>query len=108
MTENFSVVLLSIFMLNSNLNDGKYWRAYTTTFKFGREISVGKDIIFDLNISFPARPSVLIVIPSTIKITNVRYDFDNSTSTKVRIIFDNEGAAISADDIVRMGIVAIK
>lgn len=93
---------------SSNLNDGKYWRAYTTTFNFGREISVGKDIIFDLNITFPARPSVLIVIPSTIKITNVRYDFDNSTSTKVRIIFDNEGAAISADDIVRMGIVAIK
>lgn len=94
--------------LNSNLNDGKYWRAYTTAFIFGREISVGKDIIFDLNISFPVRPSVLIVIPSTAKITNVRYDFDNSTATKARLIFDNEGATISADAMVRMGIIAIR
>lgn len=93
---------------SSNLNGGKYWRAYTTAFTFGREISVGKDIIFDLNISFPVRPSVLIVNPSTAKITNVRYDFDNSTSAKVRIIFDNEGATIFADTIVRMGIIAIE
>lgn len=93
---------------NSNLNDGKYWRAYTTAFTFGREISVGKDIIFDLNISFPVRPSVLIAIPSTAKITNVRYDFDNSTATKARLIFDNEGATISADAMVRMGIIAIE
>lgn len=93
---------------NSNLNDGKYWRAYTTTFAFGREIPVGKDITFDLNISFPARPSVLIVIPSTAKITNVRYDFDNSTETKARIIFDNEGATIPEYAMVRMGIVAIR
>lgn len=92
----------------SNLNDGKYWRAYTTAFTFGREISVGKDIIFDLNISFPVRPSVLIAIPSTAKITNVRYDFDNSTATKARLIFDNEGATISADAMVRMGIIAIE
>lgn len=94
--------------IDSNLNDGKYWRAYTTAFIFGREISVGKDIIFDLNISFPVRPSVLIVIPSTAKITNVRYDFDNSTATKARLIFDNEGATISADAMVRMGIIAIR
>lgn len=94
--------------INSNLNDGKYWRAYTTAFTFGREISVGKDIIFDLNISFPVRPSVLIAIPSTAKITNVRYDFDNSTATKARLIFDNEGATISADAMVRMGIIAIE
>lgn len=93
---------------NSNLNDGKYWRAYTTAFIFGREISVGKDITFDLNISFPVRPSVLIVIPSTAKITNVRYDFDNSTATKARLIFDNEGATIYADTMVRMGIIAIR
>lgn len=93
---------------NSNLNDGKYWRAYTTAFTFGREISVGKDIIFDLNISFSVRPSVLIAIPSTAKITNVRYDFDNSTATKARLIFDNEGATISADAMVRMGIIAIE
>ena len=94
--------------IDSNLNDGKYWRAYTTAFIFGREISVGKDIIFDLNISFPVRPSVLIAIPSTAKITNVRYDFDNSTATKARLIFDNEGATISADAMVRMGIIAIR
>ena len=94
--------------IDSNLNDGKYWRAYTTAFTFGREISVGKDIIFDLNISFPVRPSVLIAIPSTAKITNVRYDFDNSTATKARLIFDNEGATISADAMVRMGIIAIE
>ena len=94
--------------IDSNLNDGKYWRAYTTAFTFGREISVGKDIIFDLNISFPVRPSVLIAIPSTAKITNVRYDFDNSTATKARLIFDNEGATISADAMVRMGIITIE
>lgn len=93
---------------SSNLNDGKYWRAYTTTFAFGREIPAGKDMTFDLNISFPARPSVLVIIPSTVKITNVRYDFDNSTSTKTRIIFDNEGATIPADAMVRMGVIAIK
>lgn len=94
--------------IDSNLNDGKYWRAYTTTFAFGREIPAGKDMTFDLNISFPARPSVLVIIPSTAKITNVRYDFDNSTSTKTRIIFDNEGATIPADAMVRMGVIAIK
>lgn len=97
-----------IFIRCSNLNDGKYWRAYTTTFAFGREIPAGKDMTFDLNISFPARPSVLVIIPSTAKITNVRYDFDNSTSTKTRIIFDNEGATIPADAMVRMGVIAIE
>lgn len=103
-----SIILLSVSQYNSNLNDGKYWRAYTTTFAFGREIPAGKDMTFDLNISFPARPSVLVIIPSTAKITNVRYDFDNSTSTKTRIIFDNEGATIPADAMVRMGVIAIK
>ena len=55
---------------------------------------------FYQNISFPVRPSVLIIIHSTAKITNVRYDFDNSISTKVRIIFDNEGATLPADAMV--------
>lgn len=33
-----------IFIRCSNLNDGKYWRAYTTTFAFGREESMKKSL----------------------------------------------------------------
>jgi hypothetical protein len=97
--------------LNSDLNEGKYFRAYTSAFVFGRSIAANsKDNAFDFNISargFSSKPSVFIFFPAIAKLTNIRYDYDNSTHQIAKIIFDNEGAAIAADTYIRVGVIAI-
>ena len=96
---------------NSDLNEGKYYRAYTSAFVFGKSIAANsKDNTFDFNISsrgFSEKPSVFIFFPAIAKLTNIRYDYDNSTNQIAKIIFDNEGAAIAADTYIRVGVIAI-
>lgn len=98
--------------LNSDLNEGKYFRAYTSAFVFGKSIAANsKDNTFDFNISargFATKPGIFILVPAVAKLTNIRYDYDNSTAQVAKIIFDNEGALISADTYVRVGVIAIE
>lgn len=95
----------------SDLNEGKYFRAYTSAFVFGKSIAANsKDNTFDFNISargFLSKPSVFIFFPAVAKLTNIRYDYDNSTHQIAKIIFDNEGGAIAADTYIRVGVIAI-
>lgn len=97
---------------NSDLNEGKYFRAYTSAFVFGKSIAANsKDNTFDFNISargFATKPGIFILVPAVAKLTNIRYDYDNSTAQVAKIIFDNEGALISADTYVRVGVIAIE
>lgn len=96
----------------SDLNEGKYFRAYTSAFVFGKSIAANsKDNTFDFNISargFATKPGIFILVPAVAKLTNIRYDYDNSTAQVAKIIFDNEGALISADTYVRVGVIAIE
>lgn len=100
-----------VTQLNSDLNDGKYFRAYTSAFVFGKSIAANsKDNTFDFNISargFSSKPSVFIFCPAIAKLTKIRYDYDNSTNQIAKIIFDNEGATIAADTYIRVGVIAI-
>lgn len=95
--------------LNSNLNNGKLMRAYSTAFVFGKTIPGNStDNQFDLNIAslgLSEKPSYLSLIPSTAKISNIRYDYDNSSSSIAKIIFDNNGGEINADSYVRFSII---
>ena len=98
--------------VSSDLNEGKYFRAYTSAFVFGKSIAANsKDNTFDFNISargFATKPGIFILVPAVAKLTNIRYDYDNSTAQVAKIIFDNEGALISADTYVRVGVIAIE
>lgn len=99
----------SITQLNSNLNNGKMMRAYSTAFVFGKTIPGNStDNQFDLNIAslgLPGKPSYLSLIPSTAPISNIRYDYDNSSPDIAKIIFDNNGGEINADSYVRFSII---
>ena len=98
-----------ITQLNSNLNNGKMMRAYSTAFVFGKTIPGNStDNQFDLNIAslgLPGKPSYLSLIPSTAPISNIRYDYDNSSPDIAKIIFDNNGGEINADSYVRFSII---
>ena len=98
-----------ITQLYSNLNNGKLMRAYSTAFVFGKTIPGNStDNQFDLNIAslgLSEKPSYFSLIPSTAKISNIRYDYDNSSSSIAKIIFDNNGGEINADSYVRFSII---
>lgn len=95
--------------LNSNLNNGKLMRAYSTAFVFGKTIPENSiDNLFDFNISslgLSQRPSYISLVPSTRKIINIRYDYDNSNSDIAKIIFDNSGGEIPANSYVRFSVI---
>lgn len=109
MNQEISQNAQDITQLNSNLNNGKLMRAYSTAFVFGKTIPGNStDNQFDLNIAslgLSEKPSYLSLIPSTAKISNIRYDYDNSSSSIAKIIFDNNGGEINADSYVRFSII---
>lgn len=86
-------------------------RAYSTTFVFGETIPGNSiDNHFDFNIAtlgLSEKPAYFSLIPSTVKVTNIRYDYDNSDSDIAKIIFDNNGGEINAESYVRFSVLVI-